>query len=113
MSILRGHTRMERNTTGMDMPIRLRGTLTAGYAHTFRCGHARTVSPQRKEVVIIKAWEYDAVAYDGEIYCTECCPVDYLSDDVMPIFASDEVQTYPVCAHCGTEHDYMGMITDD
>jgi hypothetical protein len=48
----------------------------------------------------------------GAIYCIECCPVDTDSEDVAPVFASEEVDSYPVCDTCGTQHDYMGLTLD-
>jgi hypothetical protein len=62
----------------------------------------------------MKAWDFDCVAYDADHYCVECLPngVDAESDDVMPVFASNEVDSYPVCCVCGAEHDYMGLTTD-
>jgi hypothetical protein len=66
--------------------------------------------------VTMKAWDYEAVVYDGAIYCVQCLPpgVDADSDDVSPIFASDEV-TAPgvVCEACGALHDYMGLVGPD
>ena len=60
----------------------------------------------------MKAWDFEAVAYDGDEYCVGCLPdgVDVDDDDVCPIFASDEVDVYPVCCVCGCEHDYMSKI---
>ena len=61
----------------------------------------------------MKAWDYDAVVYDGAVYCNECCPVDIESDEVTPIFASDEWQAPgAVCDVCFTCHDYMGLIEE-
>jgi len=38
-----------------------------------------------------------------------CLPKDVAlaSEEVYPIFAFAEVDTYPVCEACGREHDYM------
>ena len=60
----------------------------------------------------MKAWDYDCVAYDCAIYCVQCLPegVDVDDDEVMPIFATDEVESYPTCDACGAEHDYMGLV---
>lgn len=62
----------------------------------------------------MKAWEYYAVTYNGAVYCTECLPdgVD-VESDAIPIFASDEVDCYPVCDKCGRVHDYMGLTSDE
>ena len=60
----------------------------------------------------MKAWNYDAVVYDGQVFCVECLParVDPESDDVTPIFASEEWDHYPICDVCGYEHDYVSLI---
>lgn len=61
----------------------------------------------------MKAWEFDAVIYNGAVYCIECLPagIDVDNDEVLPIFASDEWQTPgPCCDTCGTLHEYMGLI---
>lgn len=57
----------------------------------------------------MKSYDYDAVAYDGAIYCTGCLPGEAPADEVMPIFADSETDSYPVCDVCGTEHDYMSL----
>jgi len=61
----------------------------------------------------MKSYDYDAVFYDGEIYCNECCPVNLNDEDVMPIFADSEWESYPVCCECGYEHDYMNIIDEE
>jgi len=60
----------------------------------------------------VKSFDYDAVIYDGEIYCIGCLPkeVDYTSDDVFPIFADSEWDTFPVCCVCNTEHEYVSLL---
>ena len=60
------------------------------------------------------AFDYDAVTYDGEIYCIECLPdgVNADDEDVHPIFADSEWDYIPVCCDCGTEHDYINLIGD-
>lgn len=67
----------------------------------------------RKAGLTMKAWDYDAVTYDGAVYCVGCLPkgVNVNSDDVHPIFASDEWD-YPgaTCDVCGETHDYMGLV---
>lgn len=59
----------------------------------------------------MKAWDFDAVYYDGECYCNECLPDGVSSDDeeVSPIFADSEADYYPVCTVCGTVHDYTSL----
>lgn len=57
----------------------------------------------------MKAWDYDAVTYDGDVYCVGCLPDGVTEEDeeVCPIFASDEWDSTPVCCVCGEEHDYV------
>jgi hypothetical protein len=45
----------------------------------------------------------------GVLYCTGCLPKGVPLDwpKVFPIFAGAEVDSYPMCEACGTEHDYM------
>ena len=59
----------------------------------------------------MKAFEYEAVVYDGQEYCVECLPegVDVESDDVSPIFAHCEVDRPVVCCVCEAEHTYMDV----
>ena len=60
----------------------------------------------------MNSFDFNAVTYNGDCYCSHCLPgnVDINSDEVMPIFTSDEVDNYPVCCVCGYEHDYMSKI---
>ena len=63
----------------------------------------------------MKAWDFDAVTYNGAAYCVECLPegVKPESEGVTPIFASDEWGAPGVtCDKCLRLHDYMGMIHD-
>jgi len=60
----------------------------------------------------MKSYDFDAVTYDGAVYCNECCPVPLDSDEVMPVFADSEWDCYPTCDVCGTQHDYMGLTSD-
>jgi hypothetical protein len=61
------------------------------------------------------SYDYDAVVYDGEVYCVECLPegVDTDNPEVMPIFADSEWDHVPVCSVCGTEHDYVTVIREE
>ena len=56
--------------------------------------------------------EFEAVVYDGAIYCVECLPdgVDTDDEEVSPIFAGSEWDTAPCCEHCGWVHDYMCVL---
>ena len=60
----------------------------------------------------MKSWEYNCVEYEGEIYCINCLPdgVDAQSGNVNPVFACSEWDSYPVCAVCGMEHDYVILL---
>lgn len=62
----------------------------------------------------MKSYDFDAVVYDGEIYCIGCLPknVSVKSEDVHPIFADSEWTYYPVCCECQTEHDYVSLINE-
>ena len=63
----------------------------------------------------MKAYEFEAVTYDGAVYCVDCLPEDVSLDDeeVCPIFASDEWDYAPVCDVCGMTHDYMNILNPD
>lgn len=60
----------------------------------------------------MKSWDFDAVGYDGDVYCVECLPdgVSVDDDGVFPIFADSEWERPPVCCVCGTEHDYVAIL---
>ena len=63
----------------------------------------------------MKAWDYNAVTYDGAVYCIGCLPkgVKEEDDEVRPIFASEEWQCPgPTCDSCHELHDYMGILHD-
>lgn len=57
----------------------------------------------------MKAYDYEAVTYDGAVYCTECLPdgISVESEDVSPIFANSEWDSAPCCDKCHCRHDYM------
>ena len=59
----------------------------------------------------MKSYDYEACVYDGAIYCTGCLPEGIATDDTYPIFAGAEVDSYPVCEHCGEVHTYMGLTS--
>ena len=60
----------------------------------------------------MKAYDYDAVVYDSEVYCIGCLPVGVTVEDesVHPIFADSEWDYCPVCDVCGYAHDYVTVI---
>lgn len=53
----------------------------------------------------MNATDYEAMVYDGEIYCCGCLPDGATEDEAEPIFAESEWDYYPTCAHCGAVHD--------
>jgi hypothetical protein len=57
----------------------------------------------------VKAYDFEAIVYEGCVYCIDCLPagVDLDDAEVQPIFASEEWDAPAVCDHCGAEHDYM------
>ncbi len=57
-------------------------------------------------------FDYEAVVYEGEVYCVDCLPseVDIEDPDVEPIFAGSEWDIAPVCCACGEVHDYMNIL---
>lgn len=57
----------------------------------------------------MKSWEYEAVTYDGAVYCTDCLPqgVTPNSEGAYPVFADQEWDYAPSCDQCGHVHDYM------
>jgi hypothetical protein len=59
----------------------------------------------------VKAYDFNAVVYEGEVYCVDCLPagVDVEDAEVMPIFASEEWDAPAECGRCGFEHDYMKL----
>jgi hypothetical protein len=58
----------------------------------------------------MKSYDYNAVVYDGEIYCIGCLPPE-LMDEAAPIFAGHAWDIVPVCCRCGQEHDYVTLLT--
>lgn len=57
----------------------------------------------------MKAYDYDAVVIDGEVYCVDCAPPTP-SEDVVPIFADTEWSAPPECCECGQTHDYVNVV---
>lgn len=62
----------------------------------------------------MKAYDFEACAFDCEIYCNECLPegVNTDSPEVHPVFADSEWDYYPTCCQCGTVHDYVSLTTE-
>jgi hypothetical protein len=67
--------------------------------------------PEQNIITNMKSYDFDAVAYDGAVYCTQCLPegITTESDGVSPIFADSEWDAYPVCDHCHGVHDYVSL----
>ena len=63
----------------------------------------------------MKSYDYRAVTFDGEIYCTKHLPegIDINNEGVHPIFADSEWGYVPVCCVCGCEHDYVNILEDE
>lgn len=63
----------------------------------------------------MKHYAFEAVTYDGSVYCVGCLPngISIDDDEVEPIVAGQEVDSYPTCDACGTEHDYMALLEGD
>lgn len=61
----------------------------------------------------MKAYDFDAVVYESEVYCLDCLEVDLDDDDVSPIFASDEWDYMPCCCICQETFDYMNIIENN
>ncbi|GIW55021.1 MAG: hypothetical protein KatS3mg082_1425 [Nitrospiraceae bacterium] len=60
----------------------------------------------------MKAWAFDAVTYEGAVYCVGCLPdgVSVEDPEVMPIFADSEWSRVPACDRCGATHSYVSVI---
>ncbi len=62
----------------------------------------------------MKAHEYNAVVYHGEIYCNECLPENVIPEgnlSVHPIFKDSEWCSYPHCCKCRKVHNYMNCAS--
>lgn len=67
----------------------------------------------------MKASDFNACTYNGEIYCIDCLPncpccdhpITTNDPSVSVIFASDEVDSYPICSVCGTQHTYPSLTS--
>ena len=62
----------------------------------------------------MRTFDFEAVVYGSEVYCTGCLPkgIDPQSDEVHPVFAGSEWDYYPSCAECGTVHEYVSLTED-
>lgn len=59
-----------------------------------------------------KSFEYEAVTYDGGVYCNECSPVELDNEGVFPVFTDSEWDYAPVCEVCGNEHTYVTILEE-
>lgn len=63
----------------------------------------------------MKAWDFEAVVWDGAEYCVECLPegVDPQDpEEVSPIFPTHEADRFPVCDVCHEKHTYTGLTAE-
>lgn len=61
----------------------------------------------------MKSFDYEAyTTADGECYCCGCIAEDTAKDELYPIFADSEWDSYPVCAKCGEEHTYVSLTSE-
>jgi hypothetical protein len=62
----------------------------------------------------MNATDFNAVTYDGAVYCNTCLPSEVTidSEGVSPIFAGSEWDCYPTCDACHAEHDYVSLTTE-
>jgi hypothetical protein len=58
----------------------------------------------------MKSYDYNAMVFDGDIYCIECLPSNALKEKCDAIFADSEWDHYPVCCECQTVHHYVQML---
>lgn len=61
----------------------------------------------------MKAYDYEAMVHDDDVYCIGCLPAGVSMDEAHPIFADSEWDIYPICSECGYEHDYVNLIEKD
>ena len=62
----------------------------------------------------MKSYDFEAVVIEGAVYCVECVGegTDLEGDDVTPIFADSEHDSYPVCDGCFHVHDYVSLTEE-
>src|SRR6185437_8383245 len=60
----------------------------------------------------MNAHDFEALVYDGAVYCESCLPDDASDEDTSPIFANSEWDFYPTCDKCHYEHDYVNLTSD-
>lgn len=57
----------------------------------------------------MKAFDFEAVVYEGQVYCVGCSPVGDDPDKCDAIFADSEWESAPVCDACYAVHDYVNI----
>ena len=60
----------------------------------------------------MKSYDYEAVVFEGGVYCNECIPEEATEEECQPIFAGSEWDCYPVCESCGGVHDYVSLTEE-
>jgi len=58
----------------------------------------------------MKSYDYEAYTHDCSVYCIGCVPPDAEDDELHPIFADSEWDSYPICDACGNILDYVMLI---
>ena len=61
----------------------------------------------------MKAYDFEGAVWNDEVYCLDCLPVDPEDEEVQPIFAGSEWESYPTCCECGAEMDYVVLLDSD
>ena len=55
-------------------------------------------------------WHYEAMTWDGDVYCVECLPEGVTIDDAQAIFVIDQWPNPGApCGYCDKIHDYMSL----
>lgn len=76
--------------------------------------HGRTYTMHATDYRAVDVFAEDGSGHIGTFCYPACTPedLDVEADHVRPVFASDELDHYPVCDKCGGEHDYVSLTTD-
>lgn len=61
----------------------------------------------------MKSYDFEAVTFDGGVYCIGCLETGTSYDDTYPIFADSEWDSAPVCDTCGAVHDYVNVLASE
>ncbi len=60
----------------------------------------------------MRAFDFEAVAHDGAVYCVERISSGVSAKEVSPIFADSEWDFYPSCDSCGLRFTYVNLTTE-